>query len=200
MGSYRHILIESGPILDTCRAMQAEHCAALKVADDFAKTLGSNSIFTNGNSLFPSRAKVIGLGIVTPLPKGWKLDRRRRFMEPYAKAKDIQAQLAALPDFPDTRTTISDLLGWDPNVVEQGEDGQTVKSYAVPYAQLAWSHDQFCAVIPLHDLFGETNADTIAKAMALPLPDGCREISAAEWELIKAQAEVAAKDAQKQPH
>lgn len=65
-----------------------------------------------------------------------------------------------------------------------------VRSCGLPHAQLIWTGGKFCAVVPMHGFFGEKTTETIAHAMAMPVPEGCREITQAEWEMISATEKV----------
>jgi hypothetical protein len=189
--AYRYFAIEGGTLLERCQEIQAEWTIALKAASVFADTHGAKSFYTNANSLFAGPGSLIGLDPVSPLPKGWKMSRRRNFMEPRADAKELREAINALPKFPDTKAAISEAIGWNPNISEFDANGVVISSYGLPYAQLIWTGCKFCVVVPMHGLLGDNTAKTIAHAMALPVPDGCREITQAEWEMISATEQVA---------
>lgn len=183
--AFRFFLVEGGDILEKARALRAEYDASHAVLAAFAEKYGSQGYFCTGGGFGAGRSapRLYGLIPVRPLPAGWKLDSRRRYMEPYAKEKDLRAEIKALPPLPNLRGEISAAIGWETTYPASDEPGRI---YGRPTCQIIWSGDKFCICAPMHSNRGGMTPDLIKAAMALPVPEGCREITQAEWELISA--------------
>lgn len=195
MGSdtFRFFRIEAGELLDLATAIQDEHYAVARQFSAFAKRSGATSYNTSGGGVFAGggRAKLIGLGLVNPMPAGWKISGRggNARMVPRKDAKDLRAEFDALPTMPNTRGQIAEAIGWSTDLESKRLDRKQIG--ILPMPQLIWTGKNFCILLPMNELFGGTTAETVENAMAFPVPAGCVEISEAQWELISAQAKVA---------
>lgn len=192
--AYRFFVVEGGGILEKCNALRSEYNEVHKVLAAFASKYGARSYYMTGGGFATGRErpKLFGLTVVRPLPVGWKLDRRRDYMTPYAKEKELQAEIKALPSLPNLRGDISKAIGWETHYESTAEPGRT---YGRPTCQLIWSGDTFCICAPMHSDLGGMTPDLVRAAMAHPVPTGCRETTQAEWELISATEQVKAEKA-----
>lgn len=189
---YRHFLIEGDPLLSRAKAVQETHDKARLAAVEFARKHGAPGYYTSAEGLFGNHrpVRVVGLMLADPVPSGWKVSGRgkHRMMVPRADAAEVSAEMAALPEFPNLRAVANEMLGWDPNL--SWDDAESKGGMGLPSAQLIWTNSSFCLALPLGRLFGPGDERSIRNAMAHPVPEGCREITEAEWALIDAQARV----------
>jgi hypothetical protein len=101
----------------------------------------------------------------------------------------VAAEIAALPAMPKVGhfwfdDEVAGWLGWEADYRYTTAAGWGVSFRGYP--QLAWTTGSFLIVLPSREYSGDAYAATF------PVPDGCREISEAEWDLIVAQARVSA--------
>jgi len=96
-----YLLVEADPILSICRDWRNRWMAARKAAWDFASSLGSPGIFSSLDD------NCTALVLVTPIPDGWCLAKRRRVthqprMVPLngTAGDEARAAMAALPTHP----------------------------------------------------------------------------------------------------
>lgn len=183
--AYRYFTVEGGALLDKAKALRAEHEATHKILAAFANQHGAKGYYCTGGGFSAGREapRLFALTPVHPLPPGWKLSSRRNCMEPYAKEKELKEAIKALPALPNIIGEISAAIGWETRFPSSTDPGRV---YGRPPCQMIWTNDRFCICAPLHGQLGGMSDDTIQAAMALPVPDGCREITQAEWELISA--------------
>lgn len=174
----RYILIESGPIREAVVAMIDERDAAMKAWHDWAAKFGAKRVYHNERTC-------VGIDC-DPKQPGWKQDRRTGMWSPKVSTKAgkaVEAEMKALPTAPDLgrggifgSDSIDKLLGW--------QAGNLRSSYLVR------AGDSITAVMPGRDIMGFSRTQDLERLMAWPVPEGCREITEAEWDLIRARREV----------
>jgi hypothetical protein len=186
--------VDSGPILQGCRAWRARYDAAHDAARAFAKSLGSQGYFGG------LKDQVVALLPSREVPEGWRVVRgagRRKDMMVPRKGKPGQAAreaLASLPQFPDPYE-LAQLVGpplsleyWN----DRGEAGTVLIGNPMHPVQLCWSHDRMVLVLP--DVAASVaelrKSGWMVRGGDWALPDGLSPMTEAEWELLVAQHRV----------
>lgn len=180
--AYRYFLIEGDELLEKARARVDEIMRAALAWSEFAEERGCDQYFEGWGTL-----AAIGSTKSTDPPEGW---RRRKSLGGFipnrstTKGKAEQQAKEALPRMPfnhiaiPDHTKLNNWIGWKPDYREENGGG------CLGNAMHAWRGDQHVLTIP-----AEKHGATF------PVPEGCREITKAEWNLIIAQAEVDAERA-----
>lgn len=178
---FRYFLVERGPILQLASALRKQHDSASTAAWDWARRHGAHGVMIDGGGI-PQKSrpeKVIGVARLGPEADHAAWRKRQGGFVPKAKALALRAEMDALPRYPDM-SALTVAIGWQ---------GAPAPGYGFqgPLAQLIWEGDALCIAIPNYSLFAGVTIESARRAVEFAVPEGCREISAAEWGLIGAQ-------------
>lgn len=177
----RYILIESGPIREKAVAIQTEYYATTGAWEDWCrKKFGHADVYHN-------RRQMVGVAR-RPDGPGWKREKHG-FWSPKittTEGKAMAKEMADLPKLPDIGHTLFEdvdtigvLIGWECGNMRR--------------PCLLWSQDAIVAVLSSKDILGvSSRPQDLERLMAWPVPEGCREITPAEWDLICARHKVEA--------
>ncbi len=189
--AFRYFLIEGGPVLAMASALREQRDGANTAAWEWARRHGAHGVATDAGGI-PEMSRpenVVGVSRLGPQADNASWRKLRGYYAPKAGAAALRAEMNALPCFPDM-SALNVAIGWE---------GVPAPGYRFqgPLAQLIWEGDALCIAIPTYSLFGGVTVESARRAVEFATPEGCREISAAEWSLIGAQWAVEREKRQK---
>ncbi len=179
-GSFRYLLIEGGPHLDLARDLRTRYTAASDLAWAWARKHGAEKVMTDGGG-FPQGSRpqrVVGVGHLGRNADRGLWRKRAGGFVPKVTARALVDEMRALQPYPAMPAEISVAIAW----VEAPAPGMNFRD---PLAQLIWAGDQNGIVVPNCELLGFATVDSARRALDFPVPEGCREISAGEWDLME---------------
>lgn len=164
----RYFLVESGPLLKKAQEFRSRATAAFEAHRTWAQRYQARRVFYGGSGL------PVALDVPEKPGAGWK-KCKLGFTPSSAKSAEAQAlraEISALPVNPSRQADNDEAalwIGWMPKT----------------RTHLAWSGDTNVIIVSHKDFLGfGGEVVPLERLVALAVPEGCREINEAEFELI----------------
>lgn len=164
----RYFLIESGPILEKANDFRNRAAEAFAAHQTWAQSYQARRVFYGGRGL------PVALDVPEKPGAGWK-KCKLGFTPSSAKTAEAQAvrsEIAALPVNPARQADNDEAaqwIGWQPRT----------------RTHIAWFGDANVIVVSNKDFLGFGGVVVpLEHLVALPVPEGCRELNEAEFDLI----------------
>lgn len=193
----RRFLVLSGPLRELCEQRLREWFKGIRLLAGYCQAKGGSGEF------FLRRGYLGGMrpGKGDP-PPGWYLPKRQKkggpwwFVEPRGAAgKREEAEIKAFVRLAENSErwawddTLNKAVGLPTQYRRSAEDGRIIGGGIVGYVQHCTTKGGRDHMLLFPRAYG-FDGDAQAEIDKVTVPEGCREISEAEWDLLDAQARV----------